>query len=41
MTPEGWYMAFWIKYAAVAFGAFLVALSPIYVLLFLIWRQFR
>lgn len=32
MTPERWYVAFWLT-------AGVVALSPIYVLLYLIWRK--
>jgi hypothetical protein len=32
VTPEVWYMRFWI-------GAGLLALTPIYVLLYLIWRK--
>jgi hypothetical protein len=32
VSPEVWYMRFWI-------GAGVVALLPIYVLLYLIWRK--
>jgi hypothetical protein len=32
VTPEGWYIAFWLSVGV-------VALTPIYVLLYLIWTK--